>query len=87
MAAADRGHRRNKPSITDDMAKKAFDELDRTRKVCYDIYDELDAAAEHGKLDVVKALARQLRTWADVTDPYHEILRARFSPASPTTPQ
>ncbi|CEO60998.1 hypothetical protein PMG11_05411 [Penicillium brasilianum] len=87
LAAADRGPRRNKPSITDDMAKKAFDELDRTRKVCYDIHDELDAAAEHGKLDVVKALARQLRTWADVTDPCHKMLRARFSPASPTTPQ
>jgi hypothetical protein len=87
LAAADRGHRRNKSSITDDMAKAAFDDPDCTRKACRTISSELIAAAEQGKLDVVKALARQLETLADTTGACHELLRSRLSPASFTTPQ
>lgn len=71
MAATDRGHRCNKSSITDDIAKEAFDDLDNTRKVCYGIYDELDAALEQGKLDVAKVLSKQLRTLADTMN--HEV--------------
>jgi soluble cytochrome b562 len=87
LAAADRGHRRNKSSITDDIAKEAFDDLDNTREVCYGIYDELDAALEQGKLDVAKVLSKQLRTLADTMKSRYKMLRERLSPAVPTPPQ
>lgn len=68
------------------MAKLVFDNIDKTQKVCASIFDDINTAMDEGNYDVAKVLVQQLQHLTDTTESWHEMLRARLSPAVPATP-